>query len=96
MVAVVHWAVEALNLVMLDSAGRCRFGGHSWRVSGAQFFAAMGVDMAAIKALGRWGSNAVEGYIADAATFATPSLAPALGSRIRSAVESGLTASASR
>eukprot|EP00971_Amphidinium_carterae_P315921 6279998-Amphidinium_carterae.1 len=48
------------------------------------------------QALGRWGSNAVEGYIADAATSATLSLAPALGSRIRSAVESGLTASASR
>eukprot|EP00971_Amphidinium_carterae_P051022 1004536-Amphidinium_carterae.1 len=52
-----------------------RFGGHSWRVSGARFFAAMGVDMAVIKALGRWGSSTVERYIGDATLVNTPLVA---------------------
>ena len=40
--------------------------GHSLRVGGAQFLAAIGVALILIKLLARWDSNAVEGYVKDA------------------------------
>ena len=39
-----------------------RFGGHCLRVTGAQFLASSGIDVASIQLLGRWSSTAVEPY----------------------------------
>jgi hypothetical protein len=40
--------------------------GHTLRVTGAQGFAAAGLDIWAIQLLGRWGSSAVLGYVREA------------------------------
>lgn len=48
------------------------FGGHSLRVSGAQFLAAAGVEMSLIQLLGRWSSSAVERYTQQAALSIVP------------------------
>jgi len=45
--------------------GSERVSGHSLRVTGAQGLAQLGVDMWAIQLLGRWGSEAVRGYVRD-------------------------------
>ena len=44
-----------------------RFAEHAMRVSGAQMLARAGVSLHLIKLLGRWGSDAVERYVQDAA-----------------------------
>ena len=41
-------------------------GGHSTRVTGAQFWAALGLEIRKIAALGRWGSEVVMRYVAEA------------------------------
>eukprot|EP00971_Amphidinium_carterae_P102062 2020356-Amphidinium_carterae.1 len=48
MVGVVLWAARALSLPLSGRQGEQLFGGHSWRVSGARFFASRGVDLATI------------------------------------------------
>eukprot|EP00971_Amphidinium_carterae_P040202 788961-Amphidinium_carterae.1 len=62
MVAVVEWAAKSFKLDLTDRVGRNNFGGHSWRVSGARFFASLVFELLAIKSLGRWGSATVERY----------------------------------
>eukprot|EP00971_Amphidinium_carterae_P186369 3699329-Amphidinium_carterae.1 len=65
--------VEAAALQVGDAHihGEQLLGGHSWRVSGARFFAAKDLDLATIKALGRWGGSTVERYVGDAAIGTT-------------------------
>ena len=48
-----------------EDRGR-RFGGHSWRVSGARHLAQTGVHLLAIMALARWATATVLWYIGDA------------------------------
>ena len=50
------------------------YGGHSMRVSGAQFLSASGVELALIQLLGRWSSNAIERYTQDAALTIVPQI----------------------
>ena len=50
-----------------DSDGTRRFGGHSFRVSGAQWLAARGVPIHLIQNLARWESDVVRRYVGDAA-----------------------------
>ena len=44
-----------------------RVSGHSLRVTGAQGLSRLGVDLWSIQLLGRWGSDAVCGYVRDVA-----------------------------
>jgi len=55
-----------LGVELAAPDGSERVSGHSLRATGAQGLAAPGVDTWAIELLGRWGSEAVRGYIRDA------------------------------
>ena len=62
-VATVRAAAGLLGLPAQSAEGLPLWGGHSLRVGGAQSLARLGLDTWAIQLLGRWGSDAVLGYI---------------------------------
>jgi len=49
-----------------DELGRRAFGGHSARVSGAKFYAALGVELRRLSVFARWQSYIVLHYVGDA------------------------------
>ena len=49
----------------LTGALHVRLSGHSLRRSGAQYLAALGMELMLIQVLGRWGSTAIERYVAE-------------------------------
>ena len=49
-----------------DSAGQRRFGGHSLRVTGAQWLGLLGFGVEQIKTFGRWASDTVVRYLGEA------------------------------
>ena len=57
---------NAIGVGTLDDFGEKRFGGHSMRVSGAQWLAAIGLAVPLIRSLARWESDTVLRYIRDA------------------------------
>lgn len=63
--AVEHLALE-LKQDLVDELGYRRFGGHSLRVSGAQWLARVGVPVPLIRSLARWESDTVMRYIREA------------------------------
>ena len=80
-----HRLIKALRLTLeacglettiQDDSGRLleKYGGHCLRVSGAQFLAAAGVQVALIQLLGRWSSSAVERYVQNAPLSMVPQL----------------------
>eukprot|EP00971_Amphidinium_carterae_P287088 5698936-Amphidinium_carterae.5 len=75
MIEVVTWAAAALELQIVGVCGEKFFGGPSFRVSGARFLARKGVELNVIKALGRWGSAAVQRYVGDACSERTVNIA---------------------
>lgn len=44
----------------------CKFSGHSFRISGAQFYSELGLDPVTIGIHGRWKSNAIMRYLSEA------------------------------
>ena len=58
-------SLMGMETTYTDARGRLRqcFGGHTLRVSGAQFLARHGVDTYLIQLIGRWGSNATLRYM---------------------------------
>ena len=66
MVSTLVKAAEALGAPTRTPDGAERVSGHSARVTGAHGLAQAGLDTWAIQLLGRWGSDAVLGYIRDA------------------------------
>ena len=94
-------AVEAFRLVLqaaglqtVTTAGNGKpkpvFGGHVARVSGAQFLAAAGVQVATIQLMGRWSSSAVERYVQTAPLVTAPAVpGVVLGMRPASSACSG-------
>ena len=63
MVATIVDAARRLRVPLESPDQSARISGHSLRVTGAQGLARAGVDVWAIQLLGRWGSDAVLGYI---------------------------------
>eukprot|EP00971_Amphidinium_carterae_P246526 4896473-Amphidinium_carterae.1 len=59
-VLAVEKVADTLGLPLYTAGGRRRFGGHSMRVTGAQFLAQRGLDLSTIKLLARWSSQVVE------------------------------------
>ncbi len=59
-----------------DAQGRPlqRFGGHSFRVAGAQLLAASGVPLQLIQLLGRWTSLAIQRYTQESALAVVPDI----------------------
>jgi len=68
-------AATLLNVELAAPDGTERVSGHSLRATGAQGLAAAGVDTWAIELLGRWGSEAVRGYVRDARLASASSMA---------------------
>ena len=66
-VATIAAAAVRLDVPLQSTDGSTRVSGHSLRVAGAQGLSRMGYPLWAIQLLGRWGSEAVKGYVGDAA-----------------------------
>ena len=64
-VATLVRAAELLQLQAVSPGGSERVSAHSARLTGVQGLAAAGLEIWAIQLLGRWGSDAVLGYIQD-------------------------------
>ena len=63
MVSTIEHAAAALGTPLQSADGGERISGHTLRVTGAQGLARAGVECWAIQLLGRWGSDAVLGYV---------------------------------
>ena len=63
MVDTIQFAASHFGEGLVAEGGAQRFGGHTLRATGAVYFASCGVDVWRIQALGRWGSEAVRGYL---------------------------------
>lgn len=59
-------AAEMAGMQVCDSEGHHRLSGHTFRITGARYLSAAGLDPITIQLLGRWGSNAVLTYLAEA------------------------------
>ena len=57
---------EKLGQLLTSTAGLRLFGGHSPRVTGAQLFAAMGVEVTKIRIVARHSGDAILRYVAEA------------------------------
>ena len=105
MVATIVDAARRLRVPLESPDQSARISGHSLRVTGAQGLARAGLDVWAIQLLGRWGSDAVLGYIREvplelAATWAAKAaramtLEEVMRRRSPSAAASSSSASAS-
>ena len=65
MVATIRAAAGTLDTQAQSTDGSRAVTGHSLRVSGAQGLTRKGVDLWAVQLLGRWGSSAVQRYVAE-------------------------------
>jgi len=72
MAATIIHAAILLGVELASPDGSERVSGHSLRATGAQGLAAAGVDTWAIELLGRWGSDAVRGYVRDVRAWQMP------------------------
>eukprot|EP00435_Cladocopium_sp_Y103_P032334 s1069_g8.t1 len=59
-------AAQRSGMQIRDSDGQYRLSGHTFRITGARFLSAAGLDPITIQLLGRWGSSAVLTYLAEA------------------------------
>ncbi len=66
MVRLIERVAVALELPLLDDAGRNHYGGHSLRVTGAQHLAAKGSPLLLIQLIARWSSDVILRYVRDA------------------------------
>eukprot|EP00435_Cladocopium_sp_Y103_P067914 s724_g30.t1 len=58
-------AAQRSGMEVTDPDGGHRLSGHTFRIIGARFLSAAGLDPITIQLLGRWGSNAVLTYLAE-------------------------------
>ena len=59
-------AIEVSGGVCQDGAGRWTVSGHTFRITGARMLSTLGLDPITVQLLGRWGSQAVLSYLAEA------------------------------
>eukprot|EP00435_Cladocopium_sp_Y103_P035473 s1409_g9.t1 len=64
-VQTIRIAAQKTGMEVTDSEGGQRLSGHTFRITGARFLSAAGLDPITIQLLGRWGSNAVLTYLAE-------------------------------
>lgn len=64
-VATIEAVAARLGESLTDGAGSRRFGGHSMRVSGAQWLGLLGFSVEHVKTFGRWASDTVVRYLGD-------------------------------
>ena len=65
-VETIRVASQRVGMSYKDADGNHRLSGHTFRITGARFLAASGLDPITVQLLGRWGSNAVLSYLAEA------------------------------
>ena len=61
----IEHVVTLMGLPIMSDGGKTLYGGHSLRVSGAQWMAKSGVPLPLIQLMARWSSNAIARYVAD-------------------------------
>ena len=66
MVKSIEEVASCLGLPLHDELNRPRFGGHTLRVTGARWLAALGLPLVSIQLLARWESETVRRYISEA------------------------------
>ncbi len=66
MVATIEALAGLVGEPLTNSSGQRRFGGHSMRVSGAQWLGLLGFGVEQIKTFGRWASDTVVRYLGEA------------------------------
>ena len=64
-VKTVEAIASLLKVDLKDEWGRCVFGEHVWRISGARHCHRMAIDVPTIMRLARWGSDVILRYLAD-------------------------------
>ena len=64
-VRLIEYSARLLGLDTHSPQGTRLFGGHSLRVSGAQWLARSGVPLALIQLMARWSSNVISRYLAE-------------------------------
>lgn len=65
-VRMIRLAAQMAGMEMQSADGVYRLSGHTFRITGARYLSAAGLDPITIQLLGRWGSNAVLTYLAEA------------------------------
>ena len=65
-VRAIQMVAEAMQLDMTAIDGRDAFTGHVWRISGSRLLARLGIQIALIMLLARWGSATIMRYVKDA------------------------------
>lgn len=65
-VAVIRWAAGKAGQEVTNLDGEHLLSGHTFRITGARFLSSIGLDAITIQLLGRWGSDAVLTYLAEA------------------------------
>ena len=64
--ATIRHAAELAGQQTRDASGSWLISGHTFRITGARTLAVLGLDAITIQLLGRWGSDAVLSYLAEA------------------------------
>ena len=64
-VGLIEQLAKLMGLPITSEGGYRLYGGHSLRVSGAQWMARTGVSLPLIQLMARWSSNAIARYVAD-------------------------------
>ena len=62
----IQMVAHAMQLSMIAVDGRDAFTGHVWRISGSRLLARLGIQIALIMLLARWGSATIMRYVKDA------------------------------
>jgi len=82
-VSALELCVAAAGGQELDKEGNRRYGGHSFRVTGARHLAALGLELLVIMALARWMSHIILHYVRDAPLAAITDTYKALSRKSR-------------
>lgn len=61
----IRMVAEASGMAIKDPAGNFLISGHTFRITGARYLSACGLDPITIQLLGRWGTNAVLTYLSE-------------------------------
>eukprot|EP00435_Cladocopium_sp_Y103_P008710 s4463_g2.t1 len=82
-IATIRWAAQMAGQDIVTMEGEHLISGHTFRITGARYLSSLGLDAITVQLLGRWGSDAVLTYLAEAPL-------QGLASRVKPLAQSGL------
>ena len=82
-VATIRWAADLAGQETVNMEGEQLISGHTFRITGARYLSSIGLDAITVQLLGRWGSDAVLTYLAEAPL-------QGLANRVKPLAQSGL------